>query len=709
MHCRRDREKITTFRHLAVSPHSPHHLTYTFCILLTVPRQQTLIYLISATMLGPITNVTSSDPPGDLLGSVPLTERPTIQERPEETPATNPINKGKEAHPALPAVLKNVSNDQFEDADDADKEREKEEEAEEQVTIEAPQAHVKGEEKQEAADSEVSKNEKSNSNPLDFLVSAACEREEKGSVAPLPKPVPNERKVSSNTRDVSNSLLDLANHLVSIVKEPSTTAVPAAAPPKRTHKTWTTRVEELLAYKEQFGHVNLRQDNKSKKDVRELAAWIANARCRYRMGHLSSEKAQQLHEIGCEGFSKEEDNYKPYRPRKKSEDEREPNNDGSTSNTSTEAPIPRDRELEGLQEASRRFEAEHLIRARAMNASRVHASDVWGTCSGSALPHSIRALLEQRASRGQEQMSMSVPVPVRRGADPDGALPSEMYPEEDGGEAEKMERPVAPMERNPVNRFSPEGPPMERNPVNRFSPEGPVGAYPSYARAEFAAAGFRSVPPRHHGMAPFLPPHHRTAEMSLLQPLQTVPPRMDPRMDPRFLAVMHDPSSLAMLREKTFFREHLMLEQHRRASNENFHNAFQTGRADDEMERVRVKMEKQNRLRQSGYQYEEEEEDEYTRVPAGKNMKACNKHPGRPRGKRGPKKTWSERMREMREFFLNFGHIQVPTRGAHRELGRWLSCKYFTGKCIFISFGGPVTDLVFVAVQVCVARLDLER
>lgn len=36
---------------------------------------------------------------------------------------------------------------------------------------------------------------------------------------------------------------------------------------------------------------------------RELAAWLANCRCRYRGGSLKPEKAQELHALGCEGFS----------------------------------------------------------------------------------------------------------------------------------------------------------------------------------------------------------------------------------------------------------------------------------------------------------------------------------------------------------------------------------------------------------------------
>ena len=57
------------------------------------------------------------------------------------------------------------------------------------------------------------------------------------------------------------------------------------------------------------------------------------------------------------------------------------------------------------------------------------------------------------------------------------------------------------------------------------------------------------------------------------------------------------------------------------------------------------------------------------------------KKPRKPREQKA-RKSWDERMKQMRLFFLTHGHTQVLTRGENKELGRWLSsvrCKIRDG------------------------------
>lgn len=102
-----------------------------------------------------------------------------------------------------------------------------------------------------------------------------------------------QRRLSSDTTEATKALLEFA-------------ANAGKTPPsrkKKKKKTFVVRLEEIKEYSERHGLVPQRDPMDSDEPWEQsLLAWVQECRKQFASGELSPEKAQALHEAGCEGF-----------------------------------------------------------------------------------------------------------------------------------------------------------------------------------------------------------------------------------------------------------------------------------------------------------------------------------------------------------------------------------------------------------------------
>lgn len=328
------------------------------------------------------------------------------------------------------------------------------------------------------------------------------------------------------------------------------------------------------------------------------------------MGRLNPKVAIALHELGCEGFTEEELEARKRKDSKGTEKEVWTGDD-SVEDVAEKEEEPRRFPLFPHHPSSLSADfarPSRFLEERLSQYARDRRQFDYSTTASmleqrQAYNPAVRALLERQMHRQE--------APVRRGADPDGLRPSEVYPED---EKEMIENSRSP------RSFSDHPRP--------FVSTGDAQSFSDHPRP-FVSTGDAqsSLPPRN--------------VMSLLQPLEAVP---RPRVDPRVLAFLRQRPYKAPLSSIEAFRK------------EQIH---QQGRASDGS----------SQSSQFAQRYDEDDGDDSSSTEKDEESGVGRKGAY----KRAPKKTWEERMMQMREFFRKYGHVQVSTRGEHRELGRWLS------------------------------------
>lgn len=199
-------------------------------------------------------SVASVEPPGDLLGSLPMREQPLMDAKIPSSAASNHST----------AVNSNVKG-QFEDADDDDEDL--------LLVFESKdEEHKTGNDISKSHFEQKTKSsESSDSKALDFLAHAACGGGDNNATVPPRHEL--ERRVSTSTCDASQSLLTLANAAM-----PGDAEEAPSKSKRKPQKSWQARVQELVDYKRVHGHANVRQEVKGNPHHKELGAWVANAR-----------------------------------------------------------------------------------------------------------------------------------------------------------------------------------------------------------------------------------------------------------------------------------------------------------------------------------------------------------------------------------------------------------------------------------------------
>lgn len=83
---------------------------------------------------------------------------------------------------------------------------------------------------------------------------------------------------------------------------PSSLGDPKQGKEKRVRYSYPKRLEHVKAYKAKYGHCKIKLGVEDKHEEL-LARWLASARCRYRNGDFKENRALDLHNLGCDGFS----------------------------------------------------------------------------------------------------------------------------------------------------------------------------------------------------------------------------------------------------------------------------------------------------------------------------------------------------------------------------------------------------------------------
>ncbi|CAB9509472.1 expressed unknown protein [Seminavis robusta] len=534
---------------------------------------------------------------------------------------------------------------------------------------------------------------KTSTTPLAFLAEAAKHQEQatdtattatattntKPSLPDMPHPSRLQRRISTNTCNATSALLEMASSspTSSLKKVTTTTAI-------KKKKTFVVRLEELKEYKERHGAMmNLENPNIKEAWEQGLWTWLFECRKQYRTGQLSEEKAMALRNLGCEGFEKQ--------PVAKKQEEEE--------NEEAKEDVKGEKRLEARhkeEQQARQMEA-HMMRERMMQQERTimgraHEQRLMEQAEAGQHP-ALRALWLKRKEEALkvQQMQAAGMIPMapamaaarppasasgsgttkRSGMDPDGTTSADAdeYPAEKAPKKKDSSSSLNDMQKKQQKKKSMQAQQEARVLEEMYARE--AMAREAIMREQRLAAVMAA-----NRMGGGFGMHNATLMqqgrvMSLLQPLESVPPRADPFLGAMYHRQHPDPRVNALLQAQLLQQQ----EQQRSATAEMRRSSDASGSAlgaagESSNSNLNVDV----AATASGMSRAKEET---AAKPAKKPRKQRNRittGTGNNNGGKGKtRKSWDQRMQQMWNFFLTYGHTKVQTRGEHKELGRWLS------------------------------------
>ena len=403
-------------------------------------------------------------------------------------------------------------------------------------------------------------------------------------------------------------------------------------------KTFEMRLEQIRAYRAKQ-QARMHNDLPHQPWERDLVAWLAECRKLFRTGVLHPEKAKWLHDLGCDGF--DANNFGR-------EGEELPhlgnvNNNNNTNMTSMMRELQQQHQERAIQALLWRRQQEGAVRMAQLRAAGLMPPGATDDVT-SMTEHQQRMMMMMMGAGGGLTGARPTALPTSN------AL-QEMYHRREALAQEQ--RLAAAMAANGI----------------------------PYNRALASATAPSS----------FYSPSSRV--MSLLQPLDSLESRRSSLaaggpVDPSSLyeygsGVGGDPRAHALLQAQLAQQQ----QQQRRDSESTYthqerrpsdHSGYSATAAAPGGTRMMVDSRRSSDVSGDHHDYGTSEHHDY-RINNEEEHNADNANSNNevdPNGERTPRtrKSWAERMKEMRCFFLTYGHIQVLTRGQHRDLGRWLSC-----------------------------------
>jgi len=492
---------------------------------------------------------------------------------------------------------------------------------------------------------------------LDFLADASL-----GLRKPLelqtttPQPQRLQRRISDNTSDATNALLEIARGKAKNQILGAKTGL---------DHVFEKHLQLIRSYKEihQQEILDVRNPKNDQPWEQEMWAFLADCRGNFRAGSLSQTKAKALAKLGVPGFSR--------------------NLSGiTTASASTKDSTMAESVSGNEQEGS--LESNEAARMMTAMATRGGMPTFTGPTQSAAmqalmLRRQEEALLTHRLQQQYHfEATKSANLRRRAAQDPDGALPcdGDLYPNEymtpgaipaylqDSKRHEKKSALVA------AQRGAPKGSALEeimrREDLKREILER------EQQIASAVATGH--LPPGYSSAAPSLGLREVRGQFS--QDLLYSPNQMPNAMSMMYSADNLHPNS-------SVFHSLGTSDPHMNAM---IHAKLAQQRAAEVRARLALGVDpsQDRRLSDGSIPYPGFAREAPRRAKAApkKRTKTNTETSKVKKREQKPRKSWDERMREMRVFFLAHGHTQVLTRGENKELGRWLSsvrCKIRDG------------------------------